>query len=910
MSGRSSRVDQSLVNDEVNQPTRLDKPAKNNDTSGAHTETPPTKRATEVTGDRPADAPRPARQRFVFTDSAAFRYLEEDTSTSVLERHGRLEGYELYLVEQWACSRVHPTFVITTYTGDPSHAVTVGVLSVPLDEEAWSSRLKVYFRAVSQYHARRKDTPLGVLMVTNLSGFPSALTVITVPDGDIKKHREDFIVNENLKRLGCSGRAGLTLSAPTGATLAKFHQLYHTSDRVPLYNAVLELVKLCQVALMMFDLLGAEYADGLLCDVTERAINDWWTQVGTEIFNLEPSDGILGPTTVAALLGMLTGARNRLNTYGAPVGKDAFDIPSLKRGVAYFQKSQKLTKTRRLDRQTLQRLHRVTAKAASGEGWMVPKAVKSTVAELSGKGGEMVMGMVGARDKAGIGEVETLDIERFVQLVHGERCKWLWYGKPRKSLMNEGSVGSENDEALVFGQSSQGGYFWSGKRRDSGDGDDVKIDGKPKETFAEVPNRPTFHSANTGDLYLEKDTRAGTKHKKHESRSGFGRIKDAVGISGLRGHHKHSRDDSLLDKDERSRMFHLPDDSRGALSPTKSFISPSPPRTSKELALDAGPIRARMEELKREKEAEISDSSTADLRHRRESAMASKASLLSNETAHKQDATTRTAEAGELSSKQGYGRDPSYANGPSFMKEDVPARDHERNGEMFEISKSDLTPYLRRTQSHSRYISQRLESTSDDRWQRRLSFSIAEEAIFTWDDIGVLPQQSESDQSDLKKAMRREEFIAGIARDYYDRMARLREKVEPWVKGELENVESLDSQAIEDLETLNDLYHQHLEEYQMLSEYVQTIFASEKTNMTDIIKDLEVLGAKLEYELNTLSTKVRDVEDGVTEFEKQVSDAETRAHELELEERSHESWMHWALRVSTGVGKPPSVDLQ
>lgn len=148
------------------------------------------------------------RRHCVFADPVAFRYLEEDSATVVVERRGRLKGYELYIVEQWACSRVHPTFVITTYTGDPNHSVLVGVLGVPADEESWSPRLRVYFKAIAQFHARPKETPLGMLMVTNLSSFPSALTVIPVPDGDVRKHREDFLVNESLKRLGCSGRSG------------------------------------------------------------------------------------------------------------------------------------------------------------------------------------------------------------------------------------------------------------------------------------------------------------------------------------------------------------------------------------------------------------------------------------------------------------------------------------------------------------------------------------------------------------------------------------------------------------------------------------------------------------------------------------------------------------------------------
>lgn len=72
----------------------------------------------------------------------------------------------------------------------------------------------------------------------------------------------------------------MNLSTPVAATQAKFMQLYHTSDRVPLHNAVLEMVKLCQVALVLFGKLAPEYCDGLLCDVTERGINDWWNDIG------------------------------------------------------------------------------------------------------------------------------------------------------------------------------------------------------------------------------------------------------------------------------------------------------------------------------------------------------------------------------------------------------------------------------------------------------------------------------------------------------------------------------------------------------------------------------------------------------------------------------------------------------
>ena len=189
-------------------PSPKDKDGEDVPVSGSQNET-----GTSPTTNRPTRLSQ-TRKRLVFQDPVAFRYLEEDPATDAIERWRRLQGYEMYVVEQWACSRTHPTFVICTYTGDPSHSILVNVLSVPSDESTWSPRLQIYFQAVSQFHAKEMETPLGTLMVTNLSSFPSALTVIAVPDGDVKKHRNEFIVNENLKRMGCSGRTAINLQPP------------------------------------------------------------------------------------------------------------------------------------------------------------------------------------------------------------------------------------------------------------------------------------------------------------------------------------------------------------------------------------------------------------------------------------------------------------------------------------------------------------------------------------------------------------------------------------------------------------------------------------------------------------------------------------------------------------------------
>jgi hypothetical protein len=97
----------------------------------------------------------------------------------------------------------------------------------------------------------------------------------------------------------------------------------------------------------------------------------------------------------------------------------------------------------------------------------------------------MVMGMVG-RDKAGIGEIETLDIDRYVSLVHGERAKWLWYGKPRRSGEPYGKSDPDSGN-LSFTKDEQGGYIWSHNRVDSiPQEDDVEVRRKEKE--AHSPN--------------------------------------------------------------------------------------------------------------------------------------------------------------------------------------------------------------------------------------------------------------------------------------------------------------------------------------------------------------------------------------------------------------------------------------
>ncbi|KAI2622547.1 hypothetical protein GGR54DRAFT_598997 [Hypoxylon sp. NC1633] len=835
----------------------------------------------------PAQTPSPTPQgrRVIIPDPVAFRYLEEDPSVTVVERRQELQGYELYLVEQWACSRKSPTLVIVTYTGDEKQSVVVGVLGVPADEKAWSLKLRLYFKAIHQYHARPKDTNLGELMVTNLSSFPSALTVIPVPDGDIKQHRREFIVNEDLKRLGCSGRSGMTLSEPTGAARAKFYQLYKTTDKIPFSDAVVELVKMCQVALLLFGKLEQVFIDGLLCDVTETGIGDWWTEFGAEYYSLEPTDGILGPTTVVALLGLLMGARNRLSYFGAPVPKDVFDIDAMERGISHFQKYQKLDRTRRLDRKTMHKLHAATAKAAAGEGWGVQKAVKSTMTEIGGKRGEIVLGMVSGRDKGGIGDVETLDLDRFISLASGERAKWLWLGKPKRST-------ADNHERSISDEAP------SQTKRTLAAPLEEEVETRRREDTPGVYSTPAPGSAvSIVDNPGEKDAlRRGFKSVARDARSGLGRIKDAVySGGGLRGHNSRpSKDESSETTVSGPRSSVLSDSSAGFVASP----SPGPGQMGR-----AFTWRNKPEEyigaMKKEREIESAPASVA---------------LLGTEATLTRESRSRPHTYGD-SQKPTNGDIKRVSNGTEMRNELATAVECSVAGSV--VGESDLQgPFIDAElqfsttlsslhKRHSISVSRppRHESLNEARWARRLSFGDAEEAVLRWEELADLDQ---GDSLGSMMASEKHEYLTDIARSLYLNILDVRQSIEPWVDAKIKSIEEMDDYYARQQDELQALYYRHTDTYQHAKQNSQETIAEQRAHVTEALKEVEIQAAKLEYEISALVSRVQDVEDGVSQFEAQVNDVERRADDLKIQLET-ESWLHWAVRTLTGIGTGPNI---
>ncbi|KAF4982004.1 hypothetical protein FDECE_17592 [Fusarium decemcellulare] len=825
----------------------------------------------------------PPRRRIVFADPFVFRYLEDDNNVTVVERRGTLRGYESYLVEQWACSRKSPTLVIVTYTGDEKHSVSVGVLSVPTDESLWPEKLRAYIKAIRDLHARPKETALGELMVTNLSSFPSALTVILIPEGDIRKYRSSFIINEDLKRLGCSGRSGLTLSDPAEATQTKFLQLYKTSDRVPVSQAVIELIKLCQVALYMFDKLGHEFIDGLLCDKTEMAINNWWIEVGAEHYNFEPTDGILGPTTVSALLGMFMGARNRLHWYGAPVSKDVFDLESTKRGIGHFQKSQKLARTRRLNRQTLLKLYTASAKAAASEGWGVQRAVKSTLTEVGGKRGELVMGIVSGKDKGGLADIETLDIDRFISLVYGERPKWLWHGKPRRTTaelpnhspdMSSGVPWKEDDPTTnpkrVYSAPAES------------EAEAKKAEESPGVYSAYPPGSATSIGEGAGDRdALRKNMFKSVAGKMSDARSGFGRIKDAVG-GGLRGHNSRP---SVSTRDEFGDMTH--GGSTNALNST--MVSAPLPGVGRAFTWKNKP-EEYLAAMRRgdgdvipglPQTSHFASTSTVDFKPA--SAPAFESQNREQEDLFDIGTDVRKGVLSKAPSAVGSLVDENDVQGP--------------------ISDAELKDEPSRRVLSRRHSVQLLDCGSgkvlnENRWPRRMSFSDAEEAVLAWDPI--------IDVTDATGDLASLEAFNDLAQFFSQHMDEIKRGIEPWVTEKLKMVELLDDRYAKDKDELHALYYQLNEACQRMRISSHELLAEERSHLTEGLKEVELLVARLDYEINALLQKVIDVEDGIVTFERQVEDMEQRAEDLKIQLET-EGWLHWLFRTVTGIGTGPDI---
>lgn len=408
----------------------------------------------------PAPPPAPKIQvemtQYLICDSSVTNLFKNEKNCVVVQEGVEITGYELYIVEQWACER-KLNCVIISYTGNPHHTIVANIVALPqkkqpdthLENSDWKEKITApesvsspfelfpatacaYFEELYNNHVHPKTTEKGTIYVSNLSSFPSNLNLIPVPKGNLESVRVLFAVNENIKRTGCGGRSVLTLSQPSVATEDKFRQLFKTNEKVPIEYAVRELILLVQISLFYFDLFNPQYIDGLLCNETLKATNHWWERYGIIHYHTRFSDrAYLSPQTVSGIIGLVTGARNRIASVlgNSKTSKDPFDVEFFLMSLRQFQKHQHIFRSSRLDSGTMETLYMLTStKAAGNNGNFGPSnaylpggdffgIVKNTMKEVSGK------------PYVGLADVETLEIGLMKTFLQGSRARYLWLGR-------------------------------------------------------------------------------------------------------------------------------------------------------------------------------------------------------------------------------------------------------------------------------------------------------------------------------------------------------------------------------------------------------------------------------------------------------------------------------------------------
>lgn len=319
---------------------------------------------------------------YVFPDFKAVEYFQKEFELSeefYIAEETTATGFEIYLVDQWIRSRKIGSF-ISVFTGNHKSVVKVikfTAVKKPVDE--YPARFQEYLNELVLNHATLKrvtpvtdsiSDPAGAnspaaetqldefLLVTNLTAFPHDLNLIAVTNGDSWPAIRLYMINSNLRMFHCGGRSLYLLAEKVSdACAGRFGQIFRIrNDKVPADFAILELVNLVQTCLFYYDLLDAKNADGLLCQKTDDAIQNWWNLIGLPIFNMKPDTktGIMSSKTVSAIISLTISVKLRLQMFGGcDVPKDIFDFENFMLSIGQFQKQVGLEKKRKLDLTTL-----------------------------------------------------------------------------------------------------------------------------------------------------------------------------------------------------------------------------------------------------------------------------------------------------------------------------------------------------------------------------------------------------------------------------------------------------------------------------------------------------------------------------------------------------------------------------
>ena len=200
-----------------------------------------------------------------------------------------------------------------------------------------------------------------------------------------------------------------------------------------------------------------------------------------------------------------------------------------------------------------------------------------------------------------------------------------------------------------------------------------------------------------------------------------------------------------------------------------------------------------------------------------------------------------------------------------------------------------LSNLLKKRLSFSQFIDVQLQSQSDHAYSRHLSFSLAEESILKW-----TPPDEDNSEHDLRDDVNAQYILetefAEDAKRLRHIVEHLRSHTVTWTQAQLDTLAEYSQQTDRDLHTVEQMHEPQVHHVQSLQAHSEGILIDDKEQLVEGIREIEAMGAKLDYEIDGLRTKVEDVEAGVSDFEKGVARVEERVVELEKEGERRLAW--------------------
>lgn len=214
-----------------------------------------------------------------------------------------------------------------------------------------------------------------------------------------------------------------------------------------------------------------------------------------------------------------------------------------------------------------------------------------------------------------------------------------------------------------------------------------------------------------------------------------------------------------------------------------------------------------------------------------------------------------------------------------------------------------------------------IQADPNARYPRHFSFSLVEDSVLTWnpvwadhkDDSGVdnsVHTRQNSLVDPLFVELSHENLLWTQLQRQLAQIKELEKYTIPWVNEQTKAMETMSDEHQHDLDQLLAVYHEKTSDFTELEQVAKKLAIGDG-HLVDEIKQIELLSAKLDYELKGLESRVEDVLIGLEDYEKRIQGVEARIHTIigDEDDRNRQSWFHWLVSWLWGgpVSSPTST---